>query len=87
MARMAAVAALVLGMMAAFIAPASAAQVQQAPVPIGPECQSNVVAAVLTRLAEIGTPLVKGQKIQYLEVYTAPSGVPSIRPCVVTVPN
>ena len=69
----------------AFAAPV--ASTQQAPAPIGPECRPNIVTSVLAALAQNGTPIAPGQKIQYLQVSQRADGSYFPELCTVTAPR
>lgn len=66
---------------------ASAAVAPQQTGPIGPECRPGVVLSVLEALARNGTPVVPGQKVQYVQVTQGSDGIYRLELCTVTIPE
>lgn len=80
---LAAVAALTVGT----AAPALAASAAPTPL-VGPECQPNIVAAVLVSLQTHNISLPPGTQLQYIEPVYGPSGaLTGFRYCTVTTPS
>lgn len=65
----------------------SAVAAPTVPAPTGPECRPDVVTSVLVPLARNGTPVIPGQKIQYLQVMRRTDGSYVLELCTVTIPS